>query len=61
MQATVDKQGVVRNVKVISGNAIFVPAAQEAVKHWLYQPALLNGKPIDYDVRIEVRFEAGSR
>lgn len=58
---TVNLQGVVTNVRVVGGNPILVPAAQEAVKHWRYQPALLDGKPVESDVKIEMRFETGAR
>ena len=59
LEATVDKQGAVTNVKVINGNSLLVPAAVDGVKKWRYQPATLNGQPIEAEVKIEVRFTAG--
>ena len=61
LSATVNQQGAVTNVKVTAGNPILAPAALEAVKHWRYQPAQLDGKPVDSEIRIEMRFESGTR
>ncbi len=61
LEATVDKQGAVTKVKVLSGNPLLVPAAVDGVKKWRYQPAMLNGQPIEADIRVELRFEAGHK
>jgi TonB family protein len=61
LDALVDKRGAVTNLKVISGNPLLIGSARDAVSKWLYKPATLNGEPIEAEVRIEVRFEAGSR
>jgi outer membrane biosynthesis protein TonB len=37
MSATVAPNGVVRMVKTLGGNAVFVVAAEEAVKQWKYE------------------------
>ena len=31
-------------------------AALDAVRHWVYQPTLLNGEPVDVDTEIDVNF-----
>ncbi|HLK50225.1 MAG TPA: TonB family protein [Bryobacteraceae bacterium] len=59
LEATIDKQGAVSNVKVISGNSLLVQAAVDGVKKWRYQPAMLNGQPIEAEIKIEVRFTSG--
>ncbi len=61
LQATVDKRGAVTNVNVLGGNPLLIPAARTAVSKWRYQPATLNGEPIEAEIRIEVRFDAGTR
>jgi TonB family protein len=58
MDATVDKRGAVTQIKILSGSPLLIDAAREAVSRWRYQPAMLNGEPIDAPVHIEVRFDA---
>jgi len=47
LSATIDKSGTVRDVKVVSGHPLLVQAAIDAVKQWVYQPALVNGEPAE--------------
>jgi TonB family protein len=47
LSATVDKSGTVRDVKAVSGHPLLVQAAIDAVKQWVYQPALVNGEPAE--------------
>lgn len=54
--ARIDKQGMVRDLQVVSGAPILVPSATEAVKKWVYEPMLLNGEPTDVVTQIEVNF-----
>jgi TonB family protein len=44
---SIDKDGRVRNMTVISGHPLLVQAAVDAVKEWIYQPTLLNGEPVE--------------
>lgn len=37
--ATIDKDGKVKNLTLISGHPLFVPPATDAVKQWEFQPA----------------------
>jgi hypothetical protein len=32
-------------------------AAVDAVRHWKYEPLLLNGQPIENDITISVKFD----
>jgi periplasmic protein TonB len=61
LDATIDKRGVVTNVAVVSGNAILATAAKDAVQRWRYQPATLNGQPLEFHAAIQVVFESGRR
>jgi len=40
----------------VEGNPILSAAAIEAVKQWLYEPTLFDGKPLDVQTTIEVNF-----
>jgi TonB family protein len=39
LDATIDADGSVSDVKVVSGHTLLVPAAVDAVKKWKYEPA----------------------
>jgi protein TonB len=54
--ATIGKEGRVKQIQVLSGPAFLVPAAVEAVKQWVYQPTLLNGRPVEVIAPIDINF-----
>lgn len=58
LEATVDKQGAVTQVNPLRGHPYLVRAAKDAVLKWRYQPAMLNGQPIEAKVTITINFEA---
>ena len=45
LEAEIDEEGNVANMKIVSGHPLLVDAAVEAVKQWKYSPTLLNGEP----------------
>jgi protein TonB len=45
LEAEIDEEGNVTDLKVISGHPLLVEAAVEAVKQWKYSPTILNGEP----------------
>lgn len=53
---TVRKDGKVTKPKFISGPAIFRNAAFDAVKQWLFKPAMLNGESIEQETEITMNF-----
>jgi TonB family protein len=54
--AIIGKDGHVLNLQLVSGHPLLVPAAQEAVRQWVYRPTLLNGKPVEVVTSVEVDF-----
>ena len=44
----------------VSGPALLIRAAMDAVKQWRYQPTLLNQVPVEVDTTIEVVFNLGN-
>jgi TonB family protein len=56
LQATIDKEGNVAKLQLISGHPLLAPAAIEAVKQWKYRPYLLNGNPLEVETQIQVNF-----
>ena len=57
MEATIAKDGSVKNLKVVSGHPILARSAVEAVKQWKYKPYLLNGAAVEIDTQISVNFK----
>ena len=45
--ATIKTDGTVGEVKVLRGHPLLRQAAMDAVKAWIYKPAVLNGQPIE--------------
>ena len=56
LQAVIATDGTVKNLTVISGHPLLVPAALEAVRLWVYQQTLLNGEPVEVMTQIDVNF-----
>lgn len=57
VQAIIDKQGNVTNVKVLKGLPMGLSEeAVKAIKTWKFKPATLNGKPVDVYYNLTVNF-----
>ena len=56
LQATIDNEGNIAQLELISGHPMLAPAAIEAVKQWKYRPYLLNGDPVQVETQIQVNF-----
>lgn len=56
LSVTIDKEGRVTELSVISGDPALIPAAVEAVKQWIYQPTMLNGEPVEVRTQIDINF-----
>ena len=54
--AIIGKDGTIQNLQLVSGHPLLVPAAQDAVKQWVYKPTLLNGEPVEVITQIDVNF-----
>jgi TonB family protein len=56
MDALIDANGNVTELKVVSGPPILQQAAMDAVRQWKYDPARLNGQPVAMHLGLTVRF-----
>ncbi len=57
VQAIINKQGDVENVKVLKGLPMGLSEeAVKAIKKWKFKPATLNGKPVDVYYNLTVNF-----
>jgi protein TonB len=48
--------GTVQQIRVVSGPALLVEAALDAVRQWVYRPTMLSGKPVEVIAPIDVIF-----
>jgi TonB family protein len=56
LDAAIGTDGSVLKVTVVSGSPILVEAALGAVRRWRYNPAQLDGKPVEIEERITIVF-----
>jgi periplasmic protein TonB len=57
IDAIIDTEGNVSSARVISGNPLLIQAALDAVRHWKYEPTLLNGLPVAVELQAVVQFQ----
>lgn len=57
IEASINKEGKVINLKVLSGNPVLTHAALEAVRQWRYKPYYLDGQPVEIETQITVNFK----
>ncbi len=56
LTAVIRRDGTISELKLVSGHALLVPAAIDAVKQWVYRPTLLNGEAVEVVTQIDVHF-----
>jgi TonB family protein len=56
LQAVVGTDGIIEDIRVVSGPSILSAAAQQAVRQWRFKPYLQNGQPVETKARIVVNF-----
>jgi len=56
LQALIGKDGLIQDLRVLSGPGILSTAAQEAVRQWRFKPYLQNGQAVETEANITVNF-----
>jgi TonB family protein len=56
LQAVIGTDGVIQNLRVLSGPAILSAAAQQAVREWRFKPVVQDGQPVETKAKITVNF-----
>jgi TonB family protein len=56
VEFTIGKDGKAHNLKMVGGQPIFRDAAFDAIKQWVFKPAMLNGEPIEQTTQIKMQF-----
>jgi protein TonB len=59
LHAIIAKDGTIQELQYISGPALLMKNAMDAVHDWRYKPTLLNGEPVEVDTTIQVVFTLG--
>lgn len=59
IDAVLDKQGNVIEMKVVSGPPLLYQAAINALKQWRYEPTYLNDRPIAVQMIVTINFQLG--
>jgi protein TonB len=57
IDAVIDTEGNVVEMRVVSGNPLLISAALEAVRQWKYEPTYLNDRPIAVQLVVTVIFK----
>lgn len=52
----ISKDGSIRNLQVVDGHPLLIPAAVDAVKQWVYRPTLLGDESVEVVAPITVTF-----
>jgi len=61
LRAVIGVDGTIVNVSALPGaDADLAAAAEEAVRQWVYEPTLLNGKPVETVTTVEINFRLGA-
>ena len=56
LEAVIGTDGMIENVRVLSGPAILSTAAQQAVREWRFKPIYQHGQAVESKARITVNF-----
>jgi TonB family protein len=59
LSVTIANDGTVKAASVVNGNPLVVDAALEAVRRWLYLPAMRNGKFVEMTQEVTIDYDFG--
>ena len=54
LRAIISTDGTIQSLQVVSGDALFLRSAEDAVRQWRYHPTILNGQPVEIETYITV-------
>ena len=56
LQALIGKDGIIQNLRVVSGPRILAGAAEDAVRQWKFKPHIEGGEAVETQAKITVNF-----
>jgi len=57
LEAIIDEEGNISEIKILSGHPLLRDAAVEAVRQWKYSPTILNGEPVPVVATVTIVFK----
>jgi protein TonB len=57
LDARIGPDGRVDGLRVLEGSPLLVQAAMTAVRQWVYEPTILNGRPVEILLEVVVHFQ----
>jgi hypothetical protein len=60
VRAFVDKNGIVEDLKPVSGRFALMPRVMHDIREWQFDQTLVDGKPVESELNITVEFRSGS-
>jgi protein TonB len=60
LNVTVGVDGAVRSVALLGGPRLLVDAAEAAVRQWRYTPSTVDGRPVEFQQEVDLRFHLSS-
>jgi hypothetical protein len=60
LEASIDKDGYVTDVKPLYGSFALLPNAARAIREWRYEPTYLNDKAVETQAKIEIDFHSAN-
>ena len=59
LEVVISRQGTVRPIRLVSGDASLRDAAMDAVRLWRFRPYLQNGEAVEVSTQLDVDFVPG--
>jgi TonB family protein len=56
LDVQIGEEGAVHNIEVVEGNPVLAEAAVQAVRQWKYRPYSVDGRPVEMQTRVTIRF-----
>lgn len=56
LRAYISKEGLIDDLRAVSGHPILIQSALDAVRQWKYKPYMLNGEPVAVQTTVTVQF-----
>lgn len=57
LDVTLNENGEVEDIHVLSGHPLLIQAAVDCVRNWLYEPPVVNGKPVRVILPVRLNFK----
>lgn len=51
-----DREGRITDLQLVSGHPLLVPAAETALRQWVFEPTLLDGQAVEVVTQVDVPF-----